>query len=434
MLRLLLRLSLLLLCLTAAQGWALSGPETAQQLNQRWAATPAQCIGGKPPYACSGVLALPMAADHPRPFWHHTSEAQARGSERFLLLRSDADPALSPGKVGYLLQDLFSATGQGKAYEVVDDGSAGPGEVLVRNWAPEQPGRVAIQALYYDPADPDALFRAQRGQLEYFNATGDWLPLIRLAAGPALTFGFALQEQLYHGYQVADRLNQRYARTATTCADGAGAYRCNGVLGRTTDVGAFHAWDPSPASIKGNGVSFMYFRADIKTGLYKAQGFVFRELDHPADYPLTLRCIFPYDGWTGGAADYCNFRPSCASLNITTVAAWKARYLNSPYQSCFFDASSGEFQLALDVRNQSGAQDQYAWSELIIAAWPTGIGRRLALEAFMHGSTAPGEAGARRFQQDYYQTDRRYIPIMAVRANAADGKVFNYLPEQQHID
>ncbi len=425
----------LLLGLLVVPCWALTGPETARQLNQRLAATPTQCVGGKPPYACSGVLVLAMDDDHPQPFWHHSAEAQARGTERFVLLRQDDDPLLLPGKVGYILQDLFSAISQGKPYEVVAEGGTGPGDVMVRNWLESEPRKVAIQALYYSASDADALFRAQRGQLDYFNAVGDWLPLVRIAQdADQPEFGFAQQEQLYNGYQVADRLNVRYARTASTCAGGGPAYDCNGVLARTTDVGSFHAWDPSPGSVKGNGVSFMYFRADINTGLYKPQGFVMRELAYPVGHPMRLRCIFPYDGWTANAPDYCDFRPSCASQNITTVEAWKARYFSSPYQSCYFGTSANEFQLAFDVRRLSGASDQYRWSELILAAWPQGIGKDLGIEAFIHGTSPAGIVGAKRFQQDYYQTDRRYVPVMEVQVSAPGGKVFYFKPEQQHVE
>ncbi|WP_175650161.1 hypothetical protein [Pseudomonas sp. Marseille-P9899] len=425
----------LLLCLVSISGWALNGPDTARQLNQRLAATPAQCVGGNPVYACSGVLVLPMSEGHPQPFWHHDAEAEARGTERFQFLRRDGFTGPLPGNVGYILYDRFTAIGQGKAYDVVTDGGGAPGDVMVRNWDKDQPQSLAVQALYYDISQPDSLLRAQRGQREYFDATGDWLPLVRFAPGDAdALFGFATQEQLYSGYQVADRLNARYARTSPTCADGGAAYRCNGVLLRTTDVGNFHAWDPSPISVKGNGVSFMYFRADLKTvRFYKAQGFVVRELSYPVAQPLSLRCIFPFDAHTGGSVDYCNFRPSCASRGITSVAAWDAAYVSAPHTSCFFDNSAGEYQLALDIRNQSGAPSPYHWSELIIAAWPSNVGEQLPLEAFVYSAGA-GLSGAKGFQLDYLNTHRRYLPVLEVVPDAADGRPFVFKPEDQSIE
>ncbi|WP_110973183.1 hypothetical protein [Pseudomonas huaxiensis] len=440
----------LLLCLisvSGCSGWApsggalnvpsggpLNGPETAQELNRRMAATPAQCVGSNPTYACSGVLVLPMSEGHPQPFWHHDAEAEARGTERFRFLRKDGLAGPLPSPVGYILHDRFTAIGQGKAYDVVTDGGGAPGDVMVRNWDKDQPRSLAVQALYYDISQPDSLLRAQRGQLEYFNATGEWLPLVRATSGAALVeFGFTTQEQLYSGYQVADRLNARYARTSSTCADGSAAYRCNGVLVRTTGVGNFHAWEPSPVSVRGNGVSFMYFRADLKTvRFYHTQGYVVRELSYPVAQPLSLRCIFPFDASTSGQLDYCNFRPSCASRGITSVAAWSAAYFSSPITSCFFDNSAGEYQLALDIRNQSGAPSSHPWSELIIAAWPAGVGAQLPLEAFVY-SPGPGLPGAKGFQLDYLKTHRRYLPVLHVVPDAADGRPFVFKPEDQSI-
>lgn len=376
-----------------------------------------------------------MSRDHPLPFWHHGSEAEERGAERFHWLRRDAASTPSVGRVGYILQDLFGAIGQGKPYAVL---AADARELMVPNWNIAAPAQLAVQALYYDLGDAHSLLRAQRGQLDYFKATGQWLPLVRFAVTDGrAAFGFSQQEQLYDGYQVAARLNARYARTESRCGDDGAAYDCGGVLVRTTDVGDFHAWDPSPNSERGNGVSFTYMRADIETRqFYTTQGFVVRELAYPARQPLTLRCIFPYDAWTGGASDYCDFRPSCASLQVTSVEAWKTRYLATPASSCYFQGTPDDYQLALDVRNRSGAQDEYGWSEVILATWPQDIGDQLPLEAFVHAPGyhgSDGVQGAQRFQRDYLTTHQRYLPVLAIVPRASDGKPFSFDPEEQSV-
>lgn len=136
---------------------------------------------------------------------------------------------------------------------------------MVRNWAEDEPAKLAIQALYYDKRIPHTLLVAQRGQLAYFHATGVWLPLVRVAPkGSTWEFGFSQQEQLYNGYEVATRLNVRYAATAMTCPDGRAGYYCNGVLLRTMGLGAFHVWNPSPNSERIEGVSFSYARRDMQ--------------------------------------------------------------------------------------------------------------------------------------------------------------------------
>ena len=66
-----------------------------------------------------------------------------------------------------------------------------------------------------------------------------------------------------------------------------------------------------------------------------------------------------------------------------------------------------------------------------MAAWPTGAGERLPLEAFVHRPGAP--AGARTFQRDYLLTHKRYLPVLEVIANPADGQVFIYDPAEQSV-
>ncbi|MFJ4374544.1 hypothetical protein ACIP1T_18305 [Pseudomonas japonica] len=430
----------LCLLLLSVQGWALSGPETAAQLNQRLAATPAQCVGGKPPYACSGVLMLPMAADHPRPFWHHTSEAQARGSERFLFLRRDSDvPA--PGATGYILHDHYTAIGQGKPYQVVTEDAATPGEVHVRNWAEDAPQALAVQALYYDSTRPDSLLRAQRGQRDWFEATGQWLPLVRYAPGEGHgVFGFSQQEQLYNGYQVAQRLNARYANTAP-CSDGRSGYYCTGVFVRTVDLGNydFRIWNPSPNSVRINGVSFSYLRQDVPgvTWLVYSKGYVIRELSAPASTPLALGCMYPEDGATAVATDggACTYLHTCAQLGITTLDAWRARYASQDMhrKSCSLGTSPADFDLMRAIRANVPRLDQ--WNEAMMLAWPQDRGEGLPIEAFVHSDISiyehSGLVDAQYIQRDFLNHTGRYLPLLKIDLNAADGRLFTYTPAEQ---
>lgn len=437
MFRYLMRLStILLLCLVALDSRALTGPQTAQLLNQRMSATPAQCVGGNPPYACSGVLLRPMSEGHPQPFWHHDSEAEARGSELFQFLRKDGGGA-EPGKVGYILQDRFSAVGQGKPYETVDDGTGAPGEVMVRNWAEDAPEKLAVQALYYDKSDFISLLRALHGQLQYFQATGTWLPLVRFAAHEGHgVFGFSQQEQLYNGFQIAARLNARYADTRMACPDGKAAYYCNGVILRAVGPGDFHAWNPSPNAIRLNGVSFSYFRSDMNADtLVYPRGYAIRELSAPAVTPFEPTCVYPADGATGNGEDgaVCTLRDTCQALGVKDLAGWRALYEAQPRKSCAFSTSVADLQLMLDIRQQVADLDP--WNEIVMVTWPQDIGHELPIEAIVYSLESvhggDGLGGGQHTQRDYLEQTGRYLPLLKTDLAAPDGKPFTFAPADQ---
>ncbi|MDR0279244.1 MAG: hypothetical protein LBJ37_15300 [Paucimonas sp.] len=424
-------LVLLLMGLAAVPAWALNGPETVQQLNQRLAATPTDCVGGNPRYACSGVLVLPMADGHPQPFWHHGSEAEERGSERFYFLREDGYGAALAAKVGYLLQDGFTAAGQEKPYTVVEDGSATSGEVLIENWPQDAPDKLAVQALFYDRADPDSLLLAQRGQRQWFEETGQWLPLVRYDAGSGPgTFGFSQQEQLYDGYQLAARLNARYAARQTSCPDGSAGYYCNGIVLRTVGEGDFHFWNPSPNAERVGGVSFSYFlEGDRATQVLYSKGYVSRVLSAPALTPFKIGCVYPADGVTSNANKNaaCTLRKTCQQLGVATLAAWMERYAKTPRESCSFTDSVADLELVLEIRAAVGTIDR--WSEVVMLPWPQDIGDELPIEALIFSDRSyyegSGLTKGRRLQRDYLEQTRRYLHLLKVNFNSSPPFVYN---------
>jgi hypothetical protein len=195
--------------------------------------------------------------------------------------------------------------------------------VQVRNWDELAPAKLALQALFYDVTQTGSLLGAQKDQRDYFKATGEWLPILRMDLGqPAdRVFGFNLQDQLYIGYDVVARLNARSVDTRTTCQGNSAAFHCSGVLVRSTNVStAYHSWDPSDSSINGNGVSFTYIADGTRiTRTYKPQGFIVRESFAPSGKPLTVRCLYPFDAGTSGSADICRTHGGqCEELGITT--------------------------------------------------------------------------------------------------------------------
>lgn len=423
------RCAALVLCLYAGLALAQGGASTAQSLNARYLNATSSCVGRLAPPNCSGVMARPLAAKHATPFWKHDAQAIAQGYEAFTFVRNDRTPAQLRGTHGYLLFDRLTAVALDQPWQLVDGQNPGDDLVQVRNWDESTPMRTGIQALYYydldKPAKATGLANAQRNQLAYFQATGTWLPIVRvdLDARDGRVFGFAQQEQMYNGYRVAERLNRRYADVAITCRDGRAAFYCNGVLIRAVQgVASFKSWNPSSNSVGRNGVSFSYIRADVGTQrLAGTEGLIYRETAAPVIKALTLRCAYPANAGTSGIPDSC--RASCESRGITTVAAWR-----SQGAGCAFSPSPAQFQLNIDVQAHGGA-----WNEIIIAAWPQNIPRQLALEASFYISGSGGLSGARYIQRDYYGQADKVVPVIQVGLGAGNGQVFAFLPQDQNL-
>jgi len=438
-------MSLLLLLAISAQARDMSslriqlrqtGEQTAQVLNFRLSRTVAECPGAKPQFYCSGVLVRSMAAGNPATFWKLSAAAQQAGAERFLWLR-DAAPKVAPqGKVGYVFLDGFSAIAQGKPYSAKH--IEGGWEVAIDNWNDQAPAGVAIEAVYYNYAEPTALLRAHNAQRAFFDVTGEWLPVLRYARDEdgQVRFGFNSMEQLYYGYTVAARLNARYADISPNCPDGNPPYYCSGVLVRGTRAGDFHAWNPSDSSIKGNGVSFSWFRADqLISKTIIGQGLVMAPMSAPVAHPLTLRCIYPFNAGTSGAIDMCTFRGLCTPTK-NTLEKWVAAYRTTPTTSCAIDPDVEGVKLNTAIRNDKRVVDPHGWNEWMIAAWPQDIGAKLPIEVFFHNilRAEGGLPEARFFQRDYLNTDSRYLPVLRFNPAAIDMNIFSYLPQDQSVD
>lgn len=328
--------------------------------------------------------------------------------------------------------------------------SVKPNELLLKNWDELTPAKIPVQALFYDTTQKGALLGAQRDQRDYFKATGEWLPVLRMALNDEThnVFGFNLQDQLYVGYQVASKLNARFADTSFTCPGNRAAYYCNGVLIRVTDASPdFHAWNPSPGSITRNGVSFSYIRADVGTTLLvssRTQGLIMKESAAPTGYPLTVRCAYPSNSTTSGRTDSCNgytgqieISKPCDEQGVVDVATWVKHFsgINNQAYQCSFKADQPQFALSIEVRAHfPNPTNRNAHNELIIAAWPQDIPERLPLEAFFYQDNevrATGLQGAQFMQQDYANITQRYLPIIRVNLTATNGQIFTYAPQEQ---
>jgi hypothetical protein len=309
-------------------------------------------------------------------------------------------------------------------------------QLQVKNWDDSAPDSIPVQALFYDASKTGALMAAQQDQRDFFDATGHWLPILRLDLNNSSgkVFGFNLQDQLYVGYQVAARLNARYADTRAECQGGQPSYYCNGVLFRSTEAtSAFHAWNPSPGSTQNNGVSFSYARQGVTINqlVYSRPfGFTFKESAAPVVYPATVRCAYPYDAGTSGSPDPCTFHGACEALGVNSVALWMAQYAGNPGRGCAFEgASAAQFQLSMDVRREFPERED--WNEIMVAAWPQDIPSQLPLEALFYQFGSTGLAHAQFIQNDYFQQTQRFLPVVAMNLAAADGTIFTYIPADQ---
>jgi len=423
-------LLILCVCLGSRQALALNGAEVAQLLNQAWSSTPDHCVGEHPAYYCSGVMLKQVAPDDPAPFWSHGPEAIERGAERFDYLRRDIASGPLTQASGYIFADRFTAIGQGKDYQLLgDDGMDRPPELLVRNWEDLPPGQLPVLAVYHDAARHTALAQALVKQRAWFQATGEWLPVLQMQTdeGGQLSFSFDLDQQLYLGYQVADRLNQRFRDTSATCADGSAAYNCNGVLIRGVSSERPSSWNPFPDAIADNGVSFSYHRADL--GIHRTMygtGFIFHELQVPVSNPVTLRCAYAGDGLTG-SPDRC--KPDCSLKGIHTLEDYRRFYPDGEFATdCSLGAEPQPFHLNNEVRH-GVAND--VWNEVIIAPWPLDIPERLPLEAFWQNVVTETPGPAQFIQRDYMQATGRFLPFVWVDLSATAEQVYRYDPLDQ---
>ncbi|MBV6286138.1 hypothetical protein [Pseudomonas aegrilactucae] len=418
------------------------GVEVARQLNARYNHTPAQCVGRTPAFSCSGVLLRGVPATFTGPFW--TSTDPGSSTLRFEFLRKDRPPASLSATSGYLLFDRLTAVGRNTPYQG-SQVTGSPGVVQVDAGASVQ--AVAVQGLFYDTLKAGGLPQAQRSQVDYFKATGVWLPVLRLQRNDAQgqVFGFSQSDQVSEGYRVAQRLNVRYGATDMRCRNGNSAFDCNGVLLRSTGVGSFHAWNPGPYSVGAGAVSFSYLRRDASITLVVwPQGYLIRELAAPATYPLRAGCFFPADGAThySGTTYPCTFRGWCEQRNppVASVADWTASFAGDVFGSCAFRPQADYVQLMMDLRRTRPGFS--GWNEIMIDTWPQDIALKLPIEAFFYSlnsyykpaaGAVGGLGGGQTFQRDYFQQTGRTLALVRLDVLASNGQPFSFDPAVQAL-
>lgn len=436
----------LMVWLYAGTALAQSGVEAARQLNARYNSTPTQCVGRTPTFYCSGVLLRAVPDPTKGPAWTLTDPGSS--TVRFDAVRKDRAVEPLGATAGYVLFDRLTAVARNVPYQA-SQSPASPAVVQVD--AAFSPS--AVQGFFYDAAQLDeallagklpstgGLPQARASQLDYFNATGIWLPVLRLQRNEpkGRVFGFSQQDQVYDGYRTAQRLNARYNDTATVCRDGRAAYLCNGVLTRSVSAGNFHFWNPSPDSIKIQHVSFTYIRRDSGVSVVVAQtGYATRELAAPARYAFKLGCAYAADTQTWDATqtgqNACTYLPQCSALGVNTVQTWRARFAGQ-IRSCAFGTDAASLALINDIRRDPNGISP--WSEWMIQVWPQNLGSALPIEAIYHSTTfaypSAGLSDSQRLVRDFFEQTGRLLPLVKLDLGADKGQVFAYVPQDQNL-
>jgi hypothetical protein len=337
-----------------------------------------------------------------------------------------------------------------EAHKLMDAAwTAKPTEVLVETWDESKPEKLPVEAFFYEASAPGKLADAQKFQREYYLETSLYVPVVRLnlAAPDANIFSYSVSDQVF-GQAAAERLNNKYANVTNNC-EGRAAYYCSGVIIRVTGTSPkYHAWDPSPNSIKMGGVSFSFLRKDLGIEILvwsEIQGFIFKDFDTAerlGSYPTPLLCSYPSDANTssrptergcGPNTLYPQTSRSCPEVGVTTLAQWQVHYRSvggSGYFSqrnrnqCGFTADKDQFALSLQARNnfERPVEERPYHNEVMLKTWPEGIPKQLPIAAFFYlykQTRAVGVEGAKYAQQDYFNVTGDLLPV--IRVTLVDG-------------
>ncbi|MGC7405852.1 hypothetical protein ACPWR0_17825 [Pandoraea pneumonica] len=189
----------------------LGGADVAYLINQRYRATPSKCFVDKPVYECSGLLLRTVPTGSAgTSFWQLTNDEVTSGVARLSYARADLPPVHPPYPVGFVLADRPTAVGNGQPYELkcgcppigggMPDCAPCPGDPIavgVSAWDVAAPAKLAVQAVYYDVANIDALgvsfsyARADMLMTRLISGRGDAGMIVREFAAPVqrpLTF------------------------------------------------------------------------------------------------------------------------------------------------------------------------------------------------------------------------------------------------------
>lgn len=237
------------------------------------------------------------------------------------------------------------------------------------------------------------------------------------------------------GVRIVQELQARYDDTRPACADNSPAAYCNGVLVRAIrDPSVKEFWNPTAEGIAREGVSASYIRKDVGN-LYMAgtAGFIMHALGAPDFYPVTMRCVFPHNGYTSARVKSCASEAvplPCHLSGVVDIPTWQAHYAEYGQRNvCYFEPTAHWFQFSIEVREHLPAPvDHWLWNEVVFAPWPQNIPEQLPIEALFFNTD--GLEAARLMQDSFIEATGKFIPVVRIELAHPD-RVFFYEPKEQ---
>ncbi|WP_455925626.1 hypothetical protein [Pseudomonas putida] len=298
----------------------------------------------------------------------------------------------------------------------------------------------------------------------------------RFAPGPMLALALALPLTSIAfadtGKDTAAAMQAYYDATPEHCNQ-TDAYRCSGILLRTTKASAteeYYAWNNSKDALARKGVSFTYLRADLginDLGGSARSGYSLAPLNHlPAGtMPYIPACAFPTDGDTqhrdkfgcGDNLDTVGIKENlCERVGVQTAEQWVERYQQSPrpksenswtdndkdnryITQCAFNISDDKnqgrnFNEALRASALMPTRP-FPWNEVIVKLWDETRFKELPIQSFFYLANHSGaKADAQLMQQQWHAKGGRFVPVIRLQLEGDSRKTrFVYDPADQKV-
>lgn len=336
------------------------------------------------------------------------------------------------------------------------------------------PDQLPIQAFFYSKNED--LLRAQFIQKDYYRVTGLFVPIVRLAVKSAFDVSYSYNDKDQFIYNdtdqfIADNLNTNYNNIVEDCGSKNNpAYQCSGILLRQTSYSSgVHNWDPNAKSIQYDGMSFAYFRKDIKIKNFmqpnRHSGFIYypSQLVPTSKKSAKVSCVFPAVGQSdnrsygrcGSTTVYPTTSVECQQQGINDADSWYKHFTNNDVSGygifehqCAFDVSNcghntaDAFIQSIKAHNMvydtSSAYPQYGSNEVVVKTPATSANGQttnpevLPLQAFFYIDTT-GLTEAKKYQQDYYNITGQFVPVVYMNTTNFDNISFKYQAADQVV-
>ncbi|OUI77827.1 hypothetical protein HK18_01025 [Commensalibacter intestini] len=331
------------------------------------------------------------------------------------------------------------------------------------------PEKLPIQAFFYVSKDGNSgLADARYYQQQYYQKAHIIVPIVKVNENDPANISFSYNPE-DRGVTVADELNANYNKVVDNCGGKDNpAFQCSGILFRQTSYSsASHAWDPNELSIKLDGVSFAYLRKDIHFRNFmnaRNSGFIYYPSQQaPSDIEnAKISCAFPTIGWSndrpygrcGSHTSYPTTSVECQQQGIYTADDWYKKFadtsvvgLNKFFSQCGFDVSNcghdiaTAFSESIKAHNLAEANSNLSGSgsnEIIVRNQETDASGKsvhpetLPLQAFYY-QNATGLTEAQKYQQDYYNTTGKVVPVVYMNTTDFNNISFEYKATDQVV-